>query len=66
VFATFAFKRFQTSPIEVHRIKSNNSPTGVSKPALLPILPAIANAVFTATGERIRTMPMTKQGFSFV
>ena len=33
--------------------------------ALLPILPAIANAVFMATGERIRTMPMTKQGFSF-
>ena len=32
---------------------------------LLPILPAIANAVFMATGERIRTMPMTKQGFSF-
>jgi hypothetical protein len=30
-------------------------------PALPPILPAIANTVFTATGERIRTMPMTKQ-----
>ena len=30
-----------------------------------PILPAIANAVFTATGERIRIMPMTKLGFSF-
>ena len=30
-----------------------------------PLLPAIANAAFMATGERIRTMPMTKQGFSF-
>jgi CO/xanthine dehydrogenase Mo-binding subunit len=28
-------------------------------------LRAIANAVFSATGERIRTMPMTKQGFSY-
>jgi CO/xanthine dehydrogenase Mo-binding subunit len=28
-------------------------------------LPAIASAVFSAAGERIRTMPMTKQGFSF-
>jgi isoquinoline 1-oxidoreductase subunit beta len=58
-------KMSQTPPIEVHWIKSNNSPTGLGEPALPPILPAIANAVFSATGERIRTMPMTKQGYSF-
>ncbi len=58
-------KMSQTPPIEIHWIKSNNPPTGLGEPALPPILPAIANAVFTATGERIRTMPMTKQGFSF-
>ena len=44
--------------IEVHIVESNEAPGGVGEPGTPPIAPALANAVFAATGQRLRRLPL--------
>jgi isoquinoline 1-oxidoreductase subunit beta len=58
-FHDYPILRMTESPeIEVVLVDSEEDPTGVGEPGLPPIAPAVANAVYRATGQRLRSLPL--------
>jgi isoquinoline 1-oxidoreductase beta subunit len=47
----------EAPPIEVHLVQSKEDPGGMGEPGLPPIAPAVANAIFAASGQRLRKLP---------
>jgi isoquinoline 1-oxidoreductase beta subunit len=61
-FHNYPVARINEAPFETHIqiVKSDAAPAGVGEPGVPPIAPAICNAVYAATGKRIRDLPLKK------
>ena len=51
-------RMFESPEIEVYIVPSSEKPTGVGEPGVPPVAPAVANAIFAATGKRVRRLPI--------
>jgi isoquinoline 1-oxidoreductase beta subunit len=61
-FDTYPLVRMDAAPrMEVHIVPSTDPPGGVGEPGVPPVAPAVANALFAATGARVRSLPITPE-----
>ena len=61
-FNNYQIARMNRAPrhVEVHIVESDAPPAGVGEPGVPPFAPALCNAVFAATGKRVRELPLSK------
>jgi isoquinoline 1-oxidoreductase beta subunit len=58
-FNDYRMLRFNESPvIDIHLVKSTAASGGVGEPGTSAVMPAVANAIFAATGKRVRKLPV--------
>jgi isoquinoline 1-oxidoreductase beta subunit len=61
-FDTYTPLRMDQVPeLDIHVLSTGNYPSGVGEPAVTVVAPAIANAVYNASGARVRTLPLTPE-----
>jgi isoquinoline 1-oxidoreductase beta subunit len=64
-FDTMRILRINETPdIDIHVVESNRDPGGMGEPATALVAPAICNAIFAATGKRLRSLPISKHGLA--
>jgi len=64
-FDSYRSLRIREVPeIEIHIVDSNEMRGGMGEPAVALAAPAVCNAIFAATGKRLRSLPIVKQGFT--
>jgi len=65
-FDNYPMARMNTAPREtfVHLVDSDRPPAGIGEPGVPPFAPALCNAVFAATGKRVRDLPFSKLGLA--
>ena len=50
--------------LDIELVTSTEAPGGIGEPSTALVAPAVANAVFAATGQRIRSLPLAKHGLA--
>jgi isoquinoline 1-oxidoreductase beta subunit len=64
-FDTYRIVRMNEMPVlDVELVASTAAPGGIGEPSTALVAPAVANAVFAATGKRIRSLPLSKHGLA--